>query len=284
MRVYCDQNFLIRIGKENGEYKAGLQKLVREGEIVLVLSAWHWVEMAQGKNQKASLALADFADSLQPMWIRERRILQRHEVEAAFFAWLNIPYTRPDALASRGEVIAEISRKRPQVVAERTSRDIVSDFTSHPELMNPLHKSYAGNVIDTNANRRACKAGHLGAGTQRDMDRHYVDRLLPKQTPTGLLIDRTSKDRFLDNVDIQTCPAIATEFAVTDWLWSTTGRTRWQDHMDRNHVIPALPYVDLMATNDNDLTKMIHAVKANLQFSTACPVTKESFDHLYVKP
>ena len=124
--------------------------------------------------------------------------------------------------------------------------------------------------------------GRLTPELQKHIDRLYVAHLLPQRTPAGLDIDKISKDKFLTELDIQNCPTIAVEFAISEHEWGTGRALSWRDHIDRLHAITALPYVDLMATDDIELTGMIYSVKPRLPFPTANPIAKAAFDHLYM--
>jgi len=281
--IYCDQNFLIRIGKESGPYQDRIRELISANDVILVISAWHWVELARDRNHARGLALADFAESLQPMWIRERRDLQRHEAEASFFSFLGVSYSRPSPLTSRAEIIAGINRVPVASVAQISSREFVGYLQSAPKAMAPIQAGYRKNVTALEAIRRAGAAGRLTPEMNKKFDRLYVARLLPSQTPAGLVIDTQSRKEFLESLDIQTCPSIAVEFAISQDGWHAVGGYRWQDFIDRQHAISALPYVDMMATDDVDLTKVILRIRPNLRFPTACPITKERFDRLYIR-
>src|SRR6185503_20223819 len=75
-RIYCDHNFLINALNEDDVYKERLREARNTHDVHLVLSTWHWVEMAKDENTNRGLELADFADSLNPSWLRERRRIQ----------------------------------------------------------------------------------------------------------------------------------------------------------------------------------------------------------------
>lgn len=281
--IYCDQNFLIKIGKESSAYQVRLRELISAKELILVISAWHWVEMARGKDHARGLALAEFAESLEPLWIRERRDLQRHEAEGAFFAFLGVEYSRPSPLTSRAEVIAGINRLPVASVAHITSCEFVSYLQSAPTAMDPILAGYRKNVNALETIRRVRAEGRLTQEMNKKFNMLYIARLLPSQTPAGLVIDVQTKKQFLESLDIQTYPSIAVEFAISEDGWHAVGGYRWQDFIDRQHAIAALPYVDLVATDDVALTKVILRIKPNLRFRTACPITKERFERLYVR-
>ncbi len=279
--LFCDQNFLIGLGRQRQAYQKRLRGLLSDEKVRLVLSPWHWVEMAMGKNTAASLALADYAESLEPLWVRERRTLQKNEVAAAFFAWLGMPYTKPTSLASRAEVIADINRQPIAQVACVTSHDFVAYLRSNPTAMEPIVKGYEGNYKAVEVLRKARREGRLTDKLLRRVDVELVRLSLPSNSPSGLVIDSTTKRRFLEQVDFQCLPTIATEIATSQYGWESPRPFTRQEHIDRLHAMCALPHVDFIGSDDINLTKMLIAVKSDLRFQTACPMTRSQFEQLY---
>src|SRR5690348_4110877 len=58
---------------------------IENDKITFVLSPWHWVETAQTKDLAKACPLAEFIDFISPVWLRDRRDLERTEVEDTFF-------------------------------------------------------------------------------------------------------------------------------------------------------------------------------------------------------
>ena len=102
--IFCDQNFLIAISEAGGDYLRGLSGLAESGEVNFVLDLWTLVEIARSPNELTMAEVASAADSLQPVWLSERTMVQRHEVSARFFAHLGVPYARPNVFRTLGEV------------------------------------------------------------------------------------------------------------------------------------------------------------------------------------
>jgi hypothetical protein len=279
--VFCDQNFLIGLGRQGEPYQERLKGLLAGQKVRFVLSPWHWVEMARGKNPTASLALADYAESLEPLWVRERRTLQKNEVAAALFGWLGVPYTKLDPLASRAEVIADINRQPVAQVAQVTSRDFVGYLRSSPTAMDPIVRGYEENLKAVEVLRKARREGRLTPEVQQRADRELVRRSLPDYTPSGLKIDDTTKREFLGQVDLQRLPTIAAEISTSQYGWDSPRLLTHQEHIDRLHAVCALPHVDLIGSDDIELTKTIIALKSGLRFQTACPITRSRFEQLY---
>ena len=88
--TYCDNNFVITAHDAPAEYKAHLRALASSGKVRYVLSPWHWREMAQDGDHARGVSVADFCDSLGPVWLYDRRSIQRREVAAALYRFANI--------------------------------------------------------------------------------------------------------------------------------------------------------------------------------------------------
>lgn len=65
--------------------------------------------MARDKDFQRGLSVARFSDSLNPCWLYERRGIQRHEVEHAFFEFIKIPHQKQSAIGGMAEVIADLT-------------------------------------------------------------------------------------------------------------------------------------------------------------------------------
>ena len=285
VRIYCDQNFLIDIGKNckrNKDYNKRLLQCIESGEIEFVLSAYQWVETARGNNPGAGLALAEFADSIQPKWIHERRVLQRHEVEAAFFIWCGIPYQLPSPLGTLTEVVAKLNAVSSTMVEGQSlkAKDFVQHLQSDPNAMGSLEASYEEIKNLSNGMKELAKHGKLKPEYVKLANQQYIHSLVPSLTPEGLTIAESTKGEFVSAVGINCLPCIAVDFALEEDGWVRTTQFTWSDFVDQQHVVGALPYADCFGTRDKNLTGMILRIRPKLTFQTACPITKERFDEL----
>ena len=282
IRVYCDQNFLINIRDESKQYKRKIGRLVSNGKVCFVLSPWHWVEMARGSDHGRSLTLADFADSLDPIWIWEIRTVHRHEVEALFFEFLNVEYSKPPPLCARSEVIADLSKAPIWKVKHFVSSDVVSYLQSHPKALRKIEDGYFNNRKARDMNRTDYLKGNFSTYWIRRFDKASARVHVPQRTPSGIIIDNTTQATFLDQFDIIRCPSLVTEDAVTKYGWEGNDHFRWQRFMDEHHVVAALPYVDFVVTDDVNLTKIVRNVRQRLPFPVSSLLTKTSFDERFI--
>ncbi len=272
--VFCDLNFIISAHQESDAYKQHLQQLAGAGTVTFVLSPMHWVEAAEDADPVRGAAKADFMDSLLARWIYERRSVQRREATAAFFRFPKIP-AEPQVIGSVVDVIADLTG----VQAERHSRDFVAHLRTIGQN-HPLERSIQQAFDSNRVNGERFRAGRLDAEFIRNMEKRYVQGLLPTETPAGVIIDGDSKRRFLDGSRLTDFPAFAVESLATYDSWRENRQMNRNNFMDQQHLM-ALPYVDFFLTDDARLRALIGRISPGLPFSIATPLTKADFDARY---
>ncbi len=277
--IYCDHNFLVSLFSEAEVYKDRLRTMISEGVITFVFSMWHWVEMSKDRDDTRALALAEFADSLSPGWLRDRVSLHREHVMEAFCGWLGIAYRMPPAVVSRREMLADLHNQPVASVPDIGSREFVQRWRARPNSLQPIIAAHQNNMQSFGWLR-----AHLRRVTrERDGARRAaLRRFLPARTPAGLEIDSETRARFLQECNFSQCGTLAVEVAISERDWHFLGQMRWQHFIDWQHVVPALPHVDAFATNDRRIARLVKRVRPDLPFPTAQTLTKELFDSRYM--
>jgi hypothetical protein len=273
--VYCDHNFIVAAGQEPNSYKDHLRQLGAAGTVTFVLSPFHWVEMAEDADYARAEAKADFVDSLHPKWLFERRNIQGKEVKAAFFRFTAIPSDVPEMVADAVDVIADLAGQR----AYRDSRAFVTHLRGIGPN-HPLEQSLREALTANQANIVHYQAGRLTSDVMRRTETLYVERLLPLNTPAGLVIDADSKRRFLAAQQLTDFPSFALETRATKDNWAEARQMSHNNFLDQQHIM-ALPYVDFFITDDRRLTTLIARIVADAPFRCATVITKTQFDCLY---
>jgi len=273
--IFCDLNFIITAHQQSDAYKDHLRHLAPTGTVTFVLSPMHWVEAAEDNDVARGTAKADFMDSLESQWLYDRRGIQRKEVAAAFFRFLQVPNTAPQMIASVRDVIADLAG-RP---AERNSRDFVAHLRAIG-ANHPLEHSLRENLESNRVNGDRFRTGRLTPAVLQRIERIYVAQLLPTQTPAGVVIDQDSKSRFLNAFQLTDLPAFTVETKATHDSWREERQMSRNNFMDLQHMM-ALPYVDYFLTDDAKLRALIGRISVGLPFRTALPLTKTEFDLRY---
>src|SRR6267378_1821880 len=185
--IFCDANFIVTAHQGPDAYKEHLRRLAAAGTVTFVLSPMHWIEAAEDNDAARGTAKADFMDSLNARWLFERRNVQRQEVAASFFRFLQVPSDPPQMIATVSDVIADLAG----VPAERNSRDFVAHLRgigpNHP-LEQSLQQAFDSNRV----NGDRFRAGQLNPDFLRRMEQLYVQQILPDQTPAGVVVDENS--------------------------------------------------------------------------------------------
>ena len=270
--IYCDSNFVITAHDAPQDYKTHLRELASGGNVKFVLSAWHWREMAQDVDHARGTSVADFCDSLDPVWLYDRRTIQKKEVSAAFFKFANVPAAPPAMLGDIGDIIYDLAGTR----AYRNCRS----FVEHLRNIGPNHpmeKTFK-NAFDANQKNTAdFLAGKFTPQFHAKIERLYIQGLMPATTPAGIVIDDVTKNAFLSSHKLTDLPATALETKITRENWVLKRQLKQNNFLDQFHVM-ALPYVDLFITNDDKLSRLMKRAVAGMPFRTAEIVTKDEFD------
>ncbi len=278
-RVYCDHNFLIIASGESQEYRRKLAEC-RERGIELVLSTWHWVEMVEDPDEKRGVALAEFADSLNPLWLRERRHLQQNEAAQGLFAEIKCPYRLPEPVARLDEVLSEMTGEEVQRDHCPNSPAFVR-YMRTPEGRAPLLDPLQAAIEAQREIRKLYQAGSLTRQIKRQIQRRVAESLLPDRTPQGALISRNAKREFVREFREEEYPSVAVESALSlDALKLNRALTE-REFRDRQHAI-SLPYVDQFVTDDRQLRNIIGRITPGFHFTTAHLLLKTEFDQKYL--
>ncbi len=279
--VYCDHNFVVSSHDSADEYRTRLRELAVEGRVNFVLSTWHWLEMARDNDRGRGLSVAAFADSLAPRWFFDRRGVQRREVECAFWCFLDIESPQQSMIGSLGEAIADLTRT-PLAIAN-TYGDSRA-FVEHMQALgddHPINANIRNNLEKQRQNGEAYRAGRVTDEMIRRMDRTYIGGLLPKQTPSGIVIDRMTKDNFLGSCNNNDFPSYAVEAAFSLDGWRTGRILNDRAFRDSQHVV-AIPYLDTFVTDDGAFATAIRRVAGSLPFPTAEIIPKHEFDRRFL--
>ncbi len=279
--IYCDQNALSTLEAQDANFKARLYGRLQGNHFQFVFSSWHWVEMARNQSKSRALQQAGFADSLNPHWLRDRLNIQSEEATEALCLWLNVPFARKASLTTRAGMIAELNRVPLQQAQGLTSSHFVNGWHGRADLLKPLTLAHRQNESSFGwilKNLRRIRK------EKRRLDMALVSRLLPAATLRGIVINDPTRRSFVEQFDLgaSNCKTLIVEQVISEDGWSFWGRLRWQNFIDRMHLIPAMPHVEYFLTDDKRLQKLIKRVKKELRFPAAEPLNLEDFSSQYL--
>jgi hypothetical protein len=278
---YCDQNVISTFDEQDAAFKTRLLKHLADKSVQIVLSSWHWCEMARNATREDALRQAEFADTLRPIWLRERLPLEREEVAEAFFSWLRVPFVAKTATTSLAGVISELNQIPIQRTQGITSSDIVGVWYGREDLIAPLVAAHRQNQTAFGWTVRNVR---LLMREKRKVDVALLSKLIPDVTPSGVAIDAVTKADFVTQFDLENseCRVLVTDQVVSEASWSLLGGLRWQHFIDRMHIVPSLPNVDYFLTNDKRLIRFIGRIATKMKFHVAEPLNFEGFCRLFL--
>jgi hypothetical protein len=292
MNVYVDHNFLIYCAKEAAWRKAVIGAHQSE-RICVILSAWHFYEYGNASGHPGTEDLIKFAEELNPKWILERGDLQQREFIAEWNnLWDGEPYGF-DPICSLAEAGAALNRVSVQRMSRYTIREYVASFSA-PGALDTIRaelerqKDVAKFNLDKYVNDKRFDAilpitqlfyvaVQIARLSEIKPDRVYaLANELMRQQPIA-----TQIECFVYWKGLELLKAYLVEVALTLDLYPNKATLNVNRQVDRQHAIVALPYCDILVTDDDDLAKRCNRVKQRLKFKTADIITgKELIDSL----
>ncbi len=139
--AYCDNNFIVAAHDGPSEYKTHLSSLAPKGVVTLVLSPWHWREMATDADHARGTSMADFCDSLNAEWLYDRRSVQKKEVAAAFYRFAKVPSDAPVMTGDIGDIVLDMIGTRAHRKCRAFVEHLRQTVSDHPLEFGGLSES-----------------------------------------------------------------------------------------------------------------------------------------------
>jgi hypothetical protein len=256
--TFLDQNAVLALGRKarNPEFRKKLDAMLATGALTIVVSSWHLIETANTTKVERAIELADFIDSLKPLWLLERRDIQRLDVEEDFYRFLKLEYPTKPRVATRSAVFAALNNKKDTPRFDIPSRNFVKQWIEHPEQLRVLEDTYKKNADTLPRLRELTKQGRLTEEIRRRVDELLVTGSLPNSTPAGLDVGRGAKLEYGQQSKVETIPSFAIEAAISEHEWVSHGGTDRNTLIDKFHLVSALSYVDEIVSDDKFFHKL----------------------------
>jgi hypothetical protein len=253
--IYLDQNALIGLGlraQKDPLLRERLYKRIGDGSLAIVLSPWHLVETAQSTNINSATRLAEFMDSLKPLWIHERRELQKLDVQEDFYRFCKIEFQVTPRVTSKAAVIGALFGQAALAKYEIPARDFVKQWIEHPEQLGIMKKSFESNAESLLKLRELATQGKLTEGVKKKAAERFFELSMPKSTPTGLEIGADTAAQYVAQASTSSIPTFAVEEAISvnEWGKEAVGKVDRNTFVDKIHLISALPFVDEIVSTD----------------------------------
>ena len=271
-----DHNFIIAAHDESTTYKAALRASINRG-LTLILSPWHWLEMARDKNKARGLSVARFSDSLGPQWMLDRLSLHACELAIAFFVKTGFPHAIASPIDTLQGVVADLSRNK---LANSHSS---ADFVEHIQSLgasHPLERNIRENFNHQQRNARNYRCGKIKEWDLPRFDTLYALRLIENMPELSHIIGQ-DRHEFLAGYKPAACPSILIEHAMTYDSWRQQRALTDRNFRDMQHTM-ALPYVDCFVTDDVPLTGILRRLAPRFPFRVAEIVNRSEFDRRFL--
>lgn len=256
--TYLDQNALVALGRKarNAEFRKILDTALESGSLTIVVSSWHLIETANTPDLPRALELAEFIDSVRPVWLLERRDIQKLDIEEDFCRFLGLEYPTKPRVTTRSAAFAALNNQNDAPKFNIESRAFVKQWIEHPEQLRVLEETYKRNAETLPRLRELTKQGKLTAEIRRRVDELLVTGSLPKSTPAGLDVGRETRMEYVQQAKVENIPSFAIEAAISEHEWASQGGADRNTLIDKFHLISGLPCVDEIVSNDKFFHKI----------------------------
>jgi hypothetical protein len=212
--IYLDQNALIGLGlrvQKDALLREKLYKRIGDDSLRIVVSPWHLVETAQTANVDSATRLADFIDSLKPLWIHERRELQKLDVQEDFYRFCKIDFQVAPRVTSKAAVIGALFGEGALNKYEIPCRDFAKQWIQRPEQLGVMKKSFESNAESLLRLRELATQGKLTEQVKKEAGKRFFELSMPKVTPAGLEIGAETRTEYVEQASTSAIPTFAVE-------------------------------------------------------------------------
>ncbi len=265
-RIYLDQMALIALGRRKlSAEEAGVRNCIEQGRVTLVLSPAHWVDTAGGSSTQRSRELAQFIDSLRPVWLRERISIHRLEIRC-FLEEIQFEQLRERVICKTvSELVADIGGLHAGGTAIVSTTDVVVHLRTSPQARQIFDQAYAQNERAFKVNRRKFRAGLITLDVEQRLHAAYLRRV-------GGVGAGTPEDDRLQEAPAEALRSIVCEWEATKEGWRQGGVMGRRRLRDLFHLTVAMPYADVILTYDLQMRRTIAAGSRRVSFPVATVV------------
>jgi len=251
--TYLDQNALIGLGRKarGSAFRMKLDDVLDSGALRVVLSLWHLVETAHTTKLENAIELAQFIESLRPAWLFERHDVLLMEVAQDFYKYAHIEYDAAPRISTFSVMFAAMNRSANGPRFDIRLDWFVEQWWNHPDQMQPLEAAYKGNVDALLGIREMKKQGKMTDDIRNQARRVLFEHTVPTRTPAGLEVGHAIREEYITQAKEESVPTLAIEKAISEQEWDAQGGADRNTLIDKFHVIPALPYVDEIISDDH---------------------------------
>jgi len=227
----------------------------------IVFSFWNIIEASQEAPEARVHALARFMQECNPLWVADRRNIQRLEVKNYVYAEiLGHPEVAPTISVIKNSLSEILDILRPQTVpiVGVTVDRLATSFYRNRGLRDQTRATMEQATQALRGLQEARQNGTLTPEIDEETLRRWLKPCIPNVGPEGQPIEDIV--RFVEVLEICVrqykdllahCPCMQAEILFEDYRTGDSRRNpRPQDGPDLMHAVVAVSYCDAFVTND----------------------------------
>lgn len=243
---------------EQAEHKALSEIDERRDDIRIAFSVWNLVEASRSQPREKAQRFGKFVELREPIWLTERRILQREELKR--FVWTRF-FDSDDEMQVQAfahyfsQAMHDLAPRAPALIGERPSKYLMHLY-EHPGDLSQIQQTEMETPRILTTLQDARRAGEQAA-LDKQAQSAWINLSLPDRAPDGKAIvpeDRCSiltycTERYRDV--LAESPCLYAEELLAEYRTENPSRKpQPTDAIDLMHLAPALAYCDAIVTND----------------------------------
>lgn len=236
--------------------------------------------MAEDRDEDRALALAEYADSLDPLWMHDRRQLQEAEITDLLAKYIGVPYCKPSPIGSRADAVSTLIGKTVELAKCPSSRQFVAHLRTL-QGKTPIQQALRSNFEAQQWLREAYRKRQLTRQIRRTVDQRIVQGLVPGRILEGIHLSRKIRRQFVRQFRVSDCPSTAIESALSMDAVALNRALTEREFRDRQHV-HAIAYVSHFLTDDQKLANTVARIQTQLPFGIAQILGKQDFDRQFM--
>ena len=247
---------------ETAERAGVRQVLDSEGNLRFASSLWNVVEISR-ENYERMEAVARFVDACNPMWLVERRNIQKQEVKNFVYEMIRGRPRRAEPVRPFREHLSEVLHiVDPQEIPRlgENALSLARELARQPLVQQPLRRVEMMTPEALRTLQRARSDGTLTREIEEETIRQWIGLSLPVEDLDGRTFNLLEQVENMEQCArrygelLDRCPAMKAENILERYRTENPGRNpERQDAIDLQHMVPALAYCDAVVTNDGYL-------------------------------
>lgn len=249
------------------EKEALAQVHASKGAVRISFSAWNIVESAREYPKNAE-ALGQFLDAQSPIWMHDRRVIQRAEVRNFVYAEIlgkaNKTHDVPIFAENLSQVFHDLMPREIAKIGE-TAISICKELARNPKASATLSETEQAVPDALRTLAKAKSEGKLSKEIREQTNREWLAISIPERDPDDRPFKPEERQEVLNRAVAQLdglllkCPAMRAEELMEGYRTDDAIRNpKRSDAVDLQHAVPALAYCDAIITNDGYLNGQCH--------------------------